>query len=70
MKLHKDAFLKKYNPNRTLDKALASGIAAAVQHNSLYRKELLPERKETVVCVWRAYLKELIKRYKHPQSVE
>jgi hypothetical protein len=70
MKTQKDAFLRKYNPNRTLDRALSSGITASVQHNSLYRKNVAPELKEAVQCQWRAFLKGLVDRYKDRQSVD
>jgi hypothetical protein len=69
MKTHKDAFLKRYNPKRTRAKALSSGITASVQHNSLYRKNLDRELKESVQCEWRSYLDALVDRYKNQQSV-
>ena len=69
MKPYKDAFLEKYNPKRTLDKALSSGITASVQHNSLYRKDIEQEHKDAVQCEWRAFLSGLIDRYKTPQSI-
>ena len=69
MKAHKDAFLKRYNPKRTRAKALSSGITASVQHNSLYRKDLERELKESVQCEWRSYLNGLIDRYTAQQSV-
>jgi hypothetical protein len=63
-------FLKKYNPMKTVAKALSSGITASVQHNSLYRKNLEPEHKVAVQCSWRSYLLGLSLRYTQQQSVQ
>ena len=68
MKPQKTAFLDKFNPKRTLDKALTSGITASVQHNSLYRESLQPKIKEAVKCEWRDFLQGLVNRYATQQS--
>ena len=69
MKSLKDNFLNKYNSDRTLDKALSEGIAAAVRHNSLYRKNLSPERKKAVRREWKTYLEGLVACYKTRQTI-
>ncbi len=66
----KDAFLDKYNPTRSHAKAVSRGIAASVQHNSLYCRGLALETKEAVKTEWRSYLNGLVDRYQRDQSVE
>lgn len=63
MNFFKESFLNRYNPNQTLDKAIASAIGAAVQHNSLYRPGARPKDKMAVRCEWRKYLQSLIELY-------
>ncbi|MCB1203892.1 MAG: hypothetical protein KDN18_06510 [Verrucomicrobiae bacterium] len=70
MNEYKDAFLDKYNPTRTQAKAVSRGIAASLQHNSLYRRGLALETKEAVKSEWRSYLNGLVDRYKKEQRVE
>jgi len=72
-------FLRKYNPGRTLDEALDKAINASVQLNPLYKNVLDPDirrarnirraRSEAVRRRWKAYLIELIPRYKSKQCV-
>jgi hypothetical protein len=66
----KEEFLNRYNPKRNLEKALSSAISAAVQHNSLYRKEATSKEKESVRCKWTAFLKLKKKDYENEQTVE
>jgi hypothetical protein len=66
----KEKFLNRYNPKRTLEKALSSAISASVQHNSLYKRGATPKEKERVHCNWKAFLKQKMKDYKNEQSVE
>lgn len=70
MKDFKESFLNKYNPCRTITKALSSAVTASVQHNSLYQKNLKRKIKEDIQLEWRTYLHGLIERYKVEQSVE
>jgi hypothetical protein len=70
MKKLKEEFLNRYNPKRTLEKALSSAISAAVQHNSLYKKEATLKEKESVHCKWMAFLKLKKKDYENEQPVE
>lgn len=69
MKSLKDAFLNKYNPKRTISKALSSAISASVQHNSLYRVDVELALKKRVQQEWKSYLEGLVDRYKKPVSV-
>ena len=66
----KEAFLNRYNPKRTLEKALSSAISSAVQRNSLYKKEATSKEKESVRCKWVAFLKLKKKDYENEQTVE
>jgi hypothetical protein len=66
----KEDFLNRYNPKRTLEKALSSAISAAVQHNSLYKKEATSEEKESIRCKWMAILKQKQKDYENEQTIE
>jgi len=66
----KEEFLNRYNPKRTLEKALSSAISAAVQHNSLYKKEATSKEKESVHCKWMAFLKQKMKDYENEQTVK
>lgn len=70
MKKLKEKFLNRYNPKRTLEKALSSAISAAVQHNSLYKKEAKLKEKKSVHCKWMAFLKLKKKDYENEQPVE
>ncbi len=69
MNIHKNAFLNKYNPTCTIDKAIASAINASVQHNSLYRKDISSELKVALRHEWRWFLMELVPRYSNPQEL-
>jgi len=65
----KKEFLNRYNPSGTIDKAIARSIAAAVQHNSLYRPNITRKGKEPVICAWGEFLKSLIPTYEKARTV-
>ncbi|MCK5800494.1 MAG: hypothetical protein KAI47_25070 [Deltaproteobacteria bacterium] len=68
-KLLKQEFLDKYNPERTIKRAIDSGIAAASQHNVLYSKSCSVEKKKEIKYRWCIFLTSLIDRYKGVVSV-
>ena len=41
-----DCFLKRYNPDKTVEVALSKAISAAVQHNKLYNTQDINRRKD------------------------
>jgi hypothetical protein len=61
-------FLGRTNPPRTRQRALAAGIAAASQHNVLYRAGVEASAKREVRDGWLARLDELALRYARPRS--
>ena len=67
---YKNSFLDKYNLQRTTEIAMARGIAAATQHNSLYRFGLSLEGKNEAKETWRNFLQSLMERYITIQSEE
>ncbi len=55
----KNRFLDRYNPDRSIDVAVARAIGAAVQHNPLYRPNLAHRARDEwleIRRVWSAYL--------------
>ena len=65
----KAAFLRRYNPNKSIDKALSRGISASVQHNSLYGDKISQSEKCRLREEWKRLLLELSIKYKSPQSI-
>jgi hypothetical protein len=70
MNSYKEAFLKKYNPGRTLEKALSQAIKASVQHNSLYKPNISSISRGLVRREWRKYLEAFVLRYEVRRSVD
>lgn len=58
----KDAFLKKYNPNRTIKTALSKSIGAAVQHNKIYLDVSVKDRAH-IRKYWGELLVQLYERF-------
>jgi hypothetical protein len=64
----KTSFLNRYNQNRTIEKALSSGVSAAVQHNSLYREGVRQVAKPLFQESWKEQLISVSKKFE--QTVE
>lgn len=62
-------FLDLYNPQRTVDMALSSGISASVRHNALYSPDVID--RIPIHCYWRSQLKSFGEKYfETPQTIE
>jgi hypothetical protein len=57
------AFLQRYNPERTCERALARSIKAALQHNRLYVQGLDSAKRQLIRNFWGNQLSEISKRY-------
>lgn len=68
MDYQKALFLEKYNTKRSVGIALSSAIKAAVQHNSLYAKNVNEQTRISVRNAWREQLNLLVEDYKNARS--
>jgi hypothetical protein len=66
----KEAFLNRYNPNRTIQQCVSSGLNAALGHNSLYSPNIGNDLKQQVRQEWSDYLLKLKDQYKSEQTVQ
>ena len=66
---HKDKFLKKYNSQKSVEKALSLSIKAALGHNSLWRQGASIKDKLPAKEFWKDELQALIEKYKKTQTV-
>jgi hypothetical protein len=69
LKEEKDTFIRRYNIERTRQRATQAGIVAASQHNSLYRYGLPPDAKVPVREYWENRLNEIAAKYASPVGV-
>lgn len=53
---HKAAFLKRYNPNGTIETALNKAVGAALQHNRTYTNDVNPARRKQFREQWKQEL--------------
>lgn len=61
-------FLDLYNPQRTVEMALTSGIKAAAQHNSLYTPNI--DNKSEILDYWKSQLQCIGVKYFESQQTE
>ena len=61
-------FLDLYNPKRTVEMALTSGIKASAQHNALYTPNI--DNKSEILDYWKSQLKCIGAKYFESQQTE
>lgn len=66
----KAKFLTQYNPGKDQSVAVSKAIAAAVQHNTLYRPDCSQSERSEVRATWSRLLTEAAQKYVEPQTVE
>jgi hypothetical protein len=66
----KIAFLERYNKPRNVDTAIDKATGAALQHNSLYDKNISSTNKDFIKEYWKCFLRSLNKKYRNEQIID